>query len=77
MTTIILVNTDVVDVKTFVGTKIIAPTQILNHTEGVSFDVVTGVAKDSTFGVRKTTDGNTPQFSNSLEGGATGGGSSL
>ena len=38
---------------------------------------VAGVAKDSTFGVRKTTDGNTPQFSNSLEGGATGGGSSV
>lgn len=38
---------------------------------------VAGVAKDSTFGVRKTTDGNTVTFSNSLEGGATGGGGSL
>ena len=36
MTTIILVNADVVDVKTFVGTKIIALTQILNHQEADS-----------------------------------------
>ena len=35
---------------------------------------VAGVAKDSTFGKRETTDGTTSRFSNSLEGGATGGG---
>lgn len=38
---------------------------------------VAGAAKDSTFGVRKTYDGNTQRFSNALEGGATGGGSAL
>ncbi|MBR7107510.1 MAG: hypothetical protein IKC89_03740 [Lentisphaeria bacterium] len=38
---------------------------------------VAGVAKDSTFGKRETTDGTTSRFSNSLEGGATGGGGSL
>lgn len=38
---------------------------------------VAGVARDSTFGTRKTHDGNTPRFSNALEGGATGGGSAL
>ena len=38
---------------------------------------VAGVAKDSTFGTRKTHDGNTPRFSNALEGSATGGGESL
>ena len=37
---------------------------------------VAGVAKDSTFGKRETTDGSTSRFSNALEGGATGGGSS-
>lgn len=36
-----------------------------------------GVAKDSTFGKRETTDGSTSRFSNTLEGGATGGGDSL
>ena len=35
---------------------------------------VAGVAKDSTFGKRETTDGTTSRFSTSLEGGATGGG---
>lgn len=38
---------------------------------------VAGVAKDSTFGTRKTHDGNTQRFSNALEGGATGGGEAL
>ena len=38
---------------------------------------VAGVAKDSTFGKRETTDGSTSRFSNTLEGGATGGGDSL
>ena len=38
---------------------------------------VAGVAKDSTFGKRNTTDGTTPRFTNSLEGGATGGGGAL
>lgn len=38
---------------------------------------VAGVAKDSTFGVRKTHDGNSARFSNALEGGATGGGGAL
>lgn len=38
---------------------------------------VAGVAKDSTFGKRETTDGTTSRFSNTLEGGATGGGDSL
>ena len=36
-----------------------------------------GVAKDSTFGNRSTTDGSTQLFPNALEGGATGGGDSL
>lgn len=35
---------------------------------------VAGVAKDSTFGVRSTHDGNSARFSSALEGGATGGG---
>lgn len=35
---------------------------------------VAGIAKDSTFGVRKVHDENTTRFSNALEGGATGGG---
>ena len=38
---------------------------------------VAGVAKDSTFGKRETTDGTTSRFTNTLEGGATGGGDSL
>ena len=38
---------------------------------------VAGVARDSTFGVRKTHDGNSARFSNALEGGATGGGGAL
>ncbi len=38
---------------------------------------VAGVAKDSTFGTRKTHDGNSARFSNALEGGATGGGGAL
>lgn len=38
---------------------------------------VAGVARDSTFGTRKTHDGNTQRFSNALEGGATGGGEAL
>ena len=38
---------------------------------------VAGVTKDSTFGKRETTDGSTSRFSNTLEGGATGGGDSL
>lgn len=35
---------------------------------------VAGIAKDSTFGVRKTYDGESNRFSNPLEGDATGGG---
>ena len=38
---------------------------------------VAGVARDSTFGTRKTHDSNTQRFSNALEGGATGGGEAL
>ena len=38
---------------------------------------VAGVAKDSTFGTRKTTDGSSSQFSKTLEGGATGGGGNI